>query len=319
MNAYRLRGRYLRYSKELFSAVILSDHGRESVKKHIESCGWAVKSLSMATRDDIADLPAYDDLVAQLETAVKERAVAEAAAAQKAAEQRAEQVRLQREAVDRAIEMAEQRTQRAAHKVWGDVESLQVEDLALDDETLHVIRAKLEMLLGQKSMARDALHNAIFVDAATFLGRNSRRFPIASKLITTLTQTLTRWMELRNESVQIQADMRAHSSAADANVRAIASRTYTYGGSGIGFLLSASAADDAVHKDEMAIQSIRVQISRLIERTRSICTNKLNQMAIMEFRLHAVHRSLFPVAEAPQKPSLPREIVDYVTTGMGEN
>jgi hypothetical protein len=253
------------------------------------SDGWQVKSVKTAAQDDFAELTEYGELLKQLHAAVRLRRQQEADAARARAEAEAalEEARRADEA-EKARQRAATRSY-AARCAAGDLAVVSLEFAAGDDNNFRVIRQKLGLFIDPGCMNRQGLYQSMSVDIATFQGSHLSRFPHTCRLLDSLIASLNVWFQLADVIVKIRNEARFMAASVEDEIRAISSRTYTYGGSGWGLVLSASAADHAMRQDQKAVQSLDAQLHRKLREAESLVETATERMALHEWRLRKAY------------------------------
>jgi hypothetical protein len=306
MNAYVVKAFFPTYSNATFYSWIISNESKEELATKAAADGWRIKSVKPAQVGDVEAYPEYHGLLKELRAAVherdQERLQRERQEREAAATRQAEAERLQR--AGRARREEQQRAARAlaTRRAAGDLLAVKLERGAGEISLLRVIRQKLGLFNVPSCMNREALFHSVTVDAANFQGAYLDRFPSTCKILDAMIQSFNVWFQLRLLVQQAESEMRATAAAVQDDIRAIGSRTYTYGGSGWGLMLSASAADSAVRQDEAAIRSLEGRLSKEMQNARDFAAEAANRMAIHEWRLIKVHEILSALVE--QKPSV---------------
>lgn len=163
-------------------------------------------------------------LSARLEREQKERAAAEAIVAE---QRRAEAARIAEERRREESRARQARQKEAVQSLMGDILGCPPESAAREVELFSVIRHKVELFL---SAGNQAVYNAICIDCAEFHARYGPKCPRASQLLKMLTAAMGRCYQLEGEAAEISSKFGALAASAEADIRAISSRSYVYGG-----------------------------------------------------------------------------------------
>jgi hypothetical protein len=297
MNAYRLKGLFPAYSAQVFSSLILTATSKEEFSRLATADGWTVKSIQTATAEDYESLTEYHDLLKQLRAAVRSKQKERAEADRRRQQQAEESERRRKEEYVRQQEVARATNEHAKRRVVGDLVGVRLEYPAGADPTLRVIRQKLGLFNNPACMNREALFHSISIDLATFQGMHLTEFPSTFQVLDSMMDSLNIWFQLKELIQRIENEMRARTNAVEDDVRAISSRTYTYGGSGWGLVFSASAADHAVRQDEAAIRSLDAQLTQELHEARDLIITAIERTNLHEWRLANVHEILSALIE----------------------
>lgn len=306
MYAYRIKAVFPSHSSSVVLSIFVSDRTKNEVALLITQQGWIVKNISLATESELAQLPLFQDVHQNVRKIIAERE-AQKTAEQERVERRTANAKVdEQHARERAAKIAadariaEERARAAARvekgrqlfSVFGDIISSPPEPSTTTLEGMAVLRQKVGLFLSSGNVNLHALYTNICIDCATFQGINGQRYPGACNLLELLTSSITRWFELQNESLRIMARLRDRWTQIDTDIRAISSRSYIWGGSGLWAVLSACDAESQVSRDESQIQELQHEYQREEAQAQTMNDQVSNNMAIQWQRIIAIHDSM---------------------------
>lgn len=305
MNAFGIKGSVPKFSTEVYVAVLFTNDSAKAVKVFLLAEGWHLRRIWTATADDCEELPRYEELMSQLKAASDHR-------------EADRQNRLAAEHADRDAEVraAAARSRGASRHVIRDILEVEVEKAANGDGSLEVIARKLQMIIENPGLNWDSIQTALSLDTAGYLAKFSRTAPNACHLCKTMLATLSAISTSAKYLDEIASYIYRREQETNAALRAISSRSYVYGGSGVGLLLSSLEAERSVKRDSAEAGRIDEAYRRDVRESNRRSLNASDNIEVNIYRLTVLVETFLANAEQRRVKYdlLPEKLLYLATT-----
>lgn len=281
MNVYIVRATFEKHGQTPFAMLVHSPESKKAVAAALEARGWKVSRISVATLEDVTNVPSEAAVAEWIRKDLAERKMKEAEKEREAAEQARRAAVAARQERERRERKAEEDRDFVQSKAIGDILSYDLEPKLLGNQRLAAICAKVSLFFDQSGVNKREIFTAISIDFADFQSRTS--FKQANRLIKQVVEELNEYLLLDAEIARLHDRLNEDRRSTENTLNSIASRTHVYGGSGGGLLLSMFIAEQGVKSDERQMDQVE--------------------------RQHREH--IYKVKEAVQRIEIRKELLEY--------
>lgn len=315
MFAYHVVASFREYGDKTFGMMVLRAGSKADVQAELLRAGWLVKSIKPASMDHVEEVR-YEVLDAQLRQAVKDRAILTALKLKREeAERRERRERIKQENAERERN-ALARRDLAISRAAGDVLGLTLERELDGNVAVATFCSKAALFFNQARMSGREIFTSLSLDFATI--EVTLKCPNAVRSMRTALGDMNRHLEIESLRHELGQRLQMERQKAEHQVNVISSRTHVFGGSGLGLILSAMAADDAVNADQRAARELIVQFKeRELHAVRQAERYQMQQQLI-EFRVKASLSMLLVACGKSETVELdmPEHLENFVLDGL---